>query len=454
VLDRRDQAVIHDYDQAIAYLEHLVATPVRNEPGAGLARARMMLSHVGNPQERFATLHVTGSSGKGSTAAMAAAILRAAGYRTGIFSSPHLEAYTERIAVDGAPIAPSDWTRLLNRLHPFVEQMAGGALPGYTLGRPALLQVLWPMAALYFAERGVEVAVVEVGMGGRYDSTNANNARVAVVTNVSLEHTQHLGATVTEIAHHKAGVAKPGGILMTAAQDPDALAAIAAECARQGAMLWRVTPGGDGEVCFTGGAAGLCIATPARTYSDLHLGLRGRHQHANAACAVAAVDALEALGIVHVAGDAVRRGLAATYVPGRLEQVADDPVTLLDGAHNPDAARALAAALRELFPGQPLVLLLGILADKDVAAMVEALAPLARAVVVTEPPWEGRMGQAHAVAHAAERYLPDVIVVPAVGAAFSAAQQRARDLGGPLVVAGSLILVGAVRALVHGQKPR
>src|SRR5918912_562766 len=129
-------------------------------------RARMLLAQVGDPQERFATLHVTGSSGKGSTAAMAAAILRAAGYRTGIFRSPHLEAYTERIAVDGAPIAPSDWTRLLNRLHPFVERMAGGALPGYTLGRPALLQVLWPMAALYFAERGVEGAVVKVGMGG------------------------------------------------------------------------------------------------------------------------------------------------------------------------------------------------------------------------------------------------------------------------------------------------
>jgi dihydrofolate synthase/folylpolyglutamate synthase len=330
--------------------------------------------------------------------------------------------------------------------------MAGGALPGYTLGRPALLQVLWPMAALYFAERGVEVAVVEVGMGGRYDSTNANNARVAVVTNVSLEHTQHLGATVAEIAYHKAGVAKPGGILITAAQDPDALAAIAAECARQGATLWRVTSGGDGEVRFTGDEAGLCIATPARTCNGLRLGLRGRHQLANAACAVAAVDALEALGIVRVAGDAVSRGLAAAYVPGRLEQVADDPVTLLDGAHYPDAVRALAATLRDLFPGRPLVLLLAILADKDLAAMVEALAPLARAVVVTEPPWEGRMGRAHAVAHAAERYLPDVIVVPAVDAAFTAAQRRARDLGGPLVVAGSLILVGAVRALVHGRR--
>src|SRR5207248_6404665 len=165
-------------------------------------------------------------------------------------------------------------------------------------------------------------------------------------------------------------------------------------------------------------------------------------------CAVAAVDALEALGIVRVAGDAVRQGLAAACMPGRLEQVADDPVTLLDGAHNPDAARALATALRDLFPGQPLVLLLGILADKDVAAMVDALAPLARAVVVTEPPWEGRTGKAGDVARAAKRYLRDVIVVPDVPAALAAAQRRALDLGGPLVVAGSLILVGAVRPVM------
>ena len=234
--------MIHDYDEAIAYLERLVATPVRNDPGAGLERARLLLARVGDPHQRFVTLHVTGSSGKGSTAAMAASILRAAGYRVGVFASPHLESYTERIAVDGAAISPSDWTRLLNRLRPFVEEMAAGELPGYTLGRPALLQVLWPMAALYFAERGVEVAVVEVGMGGRYDSTNANNAVVSVITNVSLEHTQHLGATVAEIAHHKAGVAKAGGIVITAADDPAALAVIIQDCATVGAALWQVSP--------------------------------------------------------------------------------------------------------------------------------------------------------------------------------------------------------------------
>src|SRR5579864_5841215 len=132
--------VIREYDESIEYLERLVATPVRNDPGAGLERARLMLAHLGDPQERFATLHVTGSSGKGSTSTMAAAMLRAAGYRTGAFTSPHLEEYTERIAVDGEPIARADWTRLLNRLLPLIEQMIAGTLPGYALGRPALLQ--------------------------------------------------------------------------------------------------------------------------------------------------------------------------------------------------------------------------------------------------------------------------------------------------------------------------
>lgn len=445
--------VIRDYDESIDYLERLVATPLRNEPGAGLERARLMLAHLGDPQERFATLHVTGSSGKGSTSTMAAVMLRAAGYRTGAFTSPHLEEYTERIDVDGEPIARADWTRLLNRLLPLIDQMVVGTLPGYALGRPALLQVLWPMAALYFAARGVQVAVVEVGMGGRYDSTNANNARVAIVTNVSLEHTQHLGATVAEIAHHKAGVAKAGGILVTAAQHPDALAVIGAECARRGTTLWRVTPdGGDGDVRYAGDESGLDVITPSRTHAGLRLGLLGRHQRANAACAVAAIDALEAHGVARVAPEAMRRGLATAHLPGRLERVAGDPSIILDGAHNPDAARTLAAALGELCPGQRPVLLLGIFRDKDVGAMVDALAPPAQAVVVTESPWEGRMGSGAEVARVAARHCEDVILEPDVAVAFAAARRRARDLGAPLVVAGSVILVGAVRSLLRREQ--
>ena len=476
--------MIHTYDDAIAYLDQLVATPVQQRANAGLRRTELLLAEVGNPQQRFATLHVTGTSGKGSTAIMAASILRAAGYRVGLFTSPHLTDLTERIVIDGEPVSRADWTRLLERVRPLVDAMTAGTLPGYMLGRPARMQVLWPMAALYFAERAVDIAVVEVGMGGRYDATNVNNARVAVITNVTLEHVGPLGHTLAEIAHHKAGVAKPDGIVVTASREPEALAVIAAECAAQGAVLWTVSPeatkvtqtlgegGGDAAgrlVRYAGNGEHLRITTPIHAYDDLRLSALGRHQYANAACAVAAVDALGALDIARVERAAVRQGLAAARVPGRLEQVADDPPIWLDGAHNPDAARTLAAALRELFPRRRLVLLLGILGDKDLQAMVAALAPLAHAVVVTEPPWEARGGRSAEVARLAASYVPPsrIAVIPDVPAALRQAQQLARDVDDVdkeeddgddkegdtmVIVTGSSILVGAVRSIVASNQ--
>ena len=456
--------MLDTYDDAIAYLERLVASPVQAAFEAGPARARLLLTRAGAPQERFATLHVTGSAGKGSTATLAATILRAAGYRTGLFTSPHLRDYTERIRVDGAPIPRADWTRLLERLRPSIEEMFGGAMPDYALGRPAFMEVLWTLAALYFAERAVDIAVVEVGVGGRYDPTVVNSARVGVITNVSLEHTRRLGPTVAAIAAHKAGIVKPHGILVTAAADPSALQVIADECARQRATLWRVTPAeGGGAVRYAATDAGLRLVTPVHTYKDLHLGLLGRHQWANAACAVGAVDALGVRGVARVAEGAVRRGLAETRMPGRLEWIAGDPPVLLDGAHTPDAARALAAALPEILPQvreqtpdqdqapetRP-VLLLGILGDKDIPAMVGALAPLAGAVIVTEPPWERRAGAAAIVAAEVQRYLPapDVTLITDYAMALAQAQDVARARGVPLVVTGSLILVGASRSLL------
>jgi len=498
---------LRDYDEALAYLDRLVATPVRVEPGVGLERTRRLLAAVGDPHARFAAVHVTGSSGKGSTATATAAILRASGRRVGLFTSPDLVDKTERIVVDGAPIPREDWTRLLTILIPHIEAMAAGDadnapdapgsagsdnVPGDTTGsagRPAFMEVLWALAALYFAERGVEVAVVEAGMGARYDPTVVNDARVGVITNVTLEHTRRLGPTVAAIAAHKAGVAKPGGIVVTASRDPAALDVIAAECARQGATLWRALPWEDASaadpdsgrtVRYKGmrgdsGAATLDVSTPVRSHEALPLALLGRHQYANAACAVAAVDALGVVGVADVDEADVRRALARLSVPGRLEWVTSPPEErragrsgrsapptppmLLDGAHNPDAARALADALRDLMPrpepvggaedqGGRVVYLLGILGDKDAASMVAALAPLAAAVVVTEPPWPGRTGAGPDVVRLARGYLDDVAFVPDPAAALDLARARALALGLPLVVTGSLILIGAIKSVM------
>jgi len=468
------------FDDALAYLDRLVALPLPGRRERVLDRTRLLLDRVGDPHERFATLHVTGSSGKGSTATLAAAILRAAGLRVGLFTSPHLESITERIVVDGRPIPRADWASLFALLRPTVDALVAGSSAGQDLGRPTRMQVLWPLAALYFAALDVDIAVVEVGMGGKYDPTAINTARVGVVTNVSLEHSGVLGATLAEIAHHKGAIAPRGGVLVTAAGQPEVLDAIAAECRERDAALWRVVPaealsrvatsealphaattleaatithGGrqNDRVVFYEDEGGLLrVAAPGLLYDDLTVGLRGRHQHVNATCAIAAVDALTLLGVVEVGLDAVRVGLVSARLAGRLEHVDDDPPTWLDGAHNPDAARTLATALHDLFPRRALVLLLGVLEDKDSDAMVDALAPLARAVVVTEPPWEGRNGRGVHVARRVASHIDDCVYIRDPLEALTQARATARARGALLVVTGSLILVGFARSLLKG----
>ncbi len=464
------------FDDALAYLDRLVALPLPGRRERVLERTRLLLDRVGDPHERFAALHVTGSSGKGSTATLAAAILRAAGLRVGLFTSPHLEDIGERIVVDGRPLPRAAWAPLLDKLRPTIDALVAGSKAGGGLGRPTRMQVLWPLAALYFAAQEVDIAVVEVGMGGKYDPTAVNTARVGVVTNVSLEHSGVLGASLAEIAHHKGAIAPPGGVLVTAVRQPEALDAIIEECRQRDAALWRVVPseglshsaapnegvpppaavedalarGGDRVVSFESIGGRVRVAAPGQVYDDLTVGLLGRHQHANAACAVAAVDALTKLGVVDIGVDAVRDGVASARIAGRLEQVDDDPPTWLDGAHNPDAARTLAMALRDLFPERSLVLLLGVLEDKDSDAMVDALAPLARAVVVTEPPWAGRNGRGAYVARRVGRHIDDCVYIRDPEEALSQARAMARARGALLVVTGSLILVGFARSLLVG----
>lgn len=446
-----------DYVAAIRYIEDLAARPILPWQEAELRRARVLLAALGDPQRRFATIQVAGTAGKGSTTTMAAAILHGAGYTTGAFTSPHLQSYRERIAVDGLPVDRKTWVEATRRVAPVVERMETNTLlQGYTLGRPAFLEVLWAMAALIFVDSAVRCAVVETGVGGRIDPTTVNAASVAVITNVSLDHMERLGRTVEAIATEKAGLIKPGQIVVSAAEG-DALAVIRAVCAERGATLWHARRFGHDEtiaqpestVALISGPAPdapFTISTPLGRYSDLRLRMEGAHQGLNAACAVAVVDALAAQERLHVPAEAVRVGLTAA-IPGRIELIEGSPQILLDGAKGPAAAAALARALDTIYAGRRIVLLLGMLSHKDIPTMVGALAPRAGAVVVTEPPWEARAGVAHAVAAQARARTAAVELIPEVSAAFA----RARALAGPddlVVVAGSLILVGAVRELL------
>lgn len=393
----------------------------------GLYRIARCLRALGSPEQAFPAVHVAGTNGKGSTCAFVASVLREAGHRVGLYTSPPLERFGERIRVDG---------------HELPETAVPGLLEAVDRAGPGLTQfeVITAMALLHFARQEVDVAVVEVGLGGRLDATNVVRPAVSAVTNVGLEHTEHLGPTVAAIAVEKAGIARPGVPLVTGAGG-EALEAVQAEAARRGAPVralgrdFRVTSEGPGKYRYRGRAWDLAGLAP---------GLAGAYQAANLAVALAALEAL-AEGGWDLPEAAVRSGVAGASWPGRLEVLGRGPRVVLDGAHNPHASRALARALREGLEWDRLWLVLGILGDKDARSIVEDLVPLAHRVIVTRSA-SARALEPGALAGAAR----DAAGARAVGEpTVAGALDRALAAAGPadlVCVTGSLTVVGEARA--------
>ncbi len=394
------------------YLEGLSPLSMR----FGLDRVERALDALGRPERAAPVLHVAGTNGKGSTCAMAAAALQAAGLRTGLYTSPHLTAFNERIQVDGAPIGDADLAAAVEAVR--------AACPWHEAGAPedrlTYFEVATLAALVHLARARVDVAVVEVGLGGRLDATNAVRPAVTAVARIGLDHTQLLGDTVEAVAREKAGIFKPGvPAVIHAWQPPGVREVLAAEAARAGAPL-TVAPAGWGGP----------------------LALLGPHQQGNAGLASAALRALRAAG-VPVGEEAIARGLATARWPGRLERVGE---VLLDGAHNPDGAAALAQALAALHPGRPAELVFGVLGDKDHRGMLEALRPVVRRLHLVAPhsPRARAPGEVAALA-AALGLAADLH--GGVGEAIACARAAAAD-GAPVVVAGSLYLVGEARGLL------
>jgi dihydrofolate synthase/folylpolyglutamate synthase len=397
-------------DRPHAYLDALQPLAMR----FGLERMERALDGLGHPERCYPVLHVGGTNGKGSTCAMAAAALAAAGHRVGLYTSPHLQAFNERIQVAGAPIDDGDLARAIDEVRaacPWHEAGPGGE-------RLTYFEFATLAALVHFARARVSVAVLEVGLGGRFDATNAVLPRVAAVARIGLDHTQLLGDTVEAIAREKAGIFKPGvPAVAHAVQPPGALEVLRAEAARRGAPF-QVAPAS--------------YAGP--------LALRGPHQQGNAGLAAAALRLLAGAG-VPVPEEAIARGLAAARWPGRLEEVAG---VLLDGAHNPDGAAALAAALPALHPGRPVELVLGVLADKDAAGIVDALRPAVRRMHVVAPASPRALG-AEALRDLARARGAEADAHAGLADALACAR-RAAGAGGLVCVAGSLYLVGEARA--------
>lgn len=415
----------------------------------GLATVRHLLELLGAPQQSIPSLHVAGTNGKGSTAAMLSAILQAAGYRTGLYTSPHLLDFTERIRVNGTPIPEREVTELTARLrevcaahfdpYPIPDP------PATNLPYPTFFELTTAMAFLHFASHQVEAAVIEVGLGGRLDATNVITPQVAVVTNISLEHQEYLGRTLAEIAGEKAGIIKPGVPVITATSG-EALAVIRRMADEQRAALvsvreeytWTIRESGlEGQV--------FDLAGPARRYEAVQLPLAGHHQIENAVTAIAACEALARQGY-RLDETEIRRGLTQMRWPGRLQIVGERPRILLDGAHNPAGAEALAAFLAEHREAlHRLILIFGVLRDKDWEAMLSLLGPLADQTILTHPP--GDRGADPRDLVTADHHCRKVAIAtePGEGLALARAAAGPEDT---ILVTGSLYTVAAaLRAL-------
>ena len=424
-----------EYSAAIARL--FERQPNRMVPD--LERIRALSDLLGHPQQSYPVIHVTGTNGKTTTTAMISALLGALGLSAGSYTSPHLQDVRERIRVAGEPVTRDAISAGLDYLDPFLATVDAAHPEPVTF-----FEILTALAFVHFADAPVDVGVIEVGMGGRWDATNVADGQVAVLTDISLDHPE-LGSGLANVAGEKSGIIKPGATVVSAAQPDEATAVIAAAAAEVGASL--VVAGRDFGVVERRTAVGgqhLHLTGVTGEVTDVYLPLHGLHQAANAAYALTAVEAF--LGFAGgIDPDVIREGFAAVRSPGRLEVIrADDgPPVILDGAHNPSGARSLAIALANEFAFRHRVFVLGVLADKDLDAMVAELTPVADHVVVTSPP-----SDRGAPAEQLEKVVRAAGVSVETASSVEEALERARGLAADadaVVVTGSLYTVGAAR---------
>jgi dihydrofolate synthase/folylpolyglutamate synthase len=436
------------YQEAIIYLESLIdyeRTP------AGAAAARLwnldrigrMLRDFGDPHLGLRCVHIAGTKGKGSTAAMTASILSAAGLRVGLYTKPHLVSFRERIRVGGKMISEDEVVSLVESAFPVIESLRDSEL-----GPPSFFEAYTLLGLLYFARKQVDVAVVETGLGGRLDATNILSPLACAITRIDFDHMEELGDTLTQIATEKAGIIKPGVSVVSAPQSADVLEVLEDTCLERRAQLIVVgQPGGPNVTISSANhhRQVFTIQTARDVYAHIECPLLGSHQAENAAVAVGLVELLAPHGI-EVSGDAIKTGIESIRWPGRFEIVSRRPYLILDGAHNAAAADALAATLDTLFPGYRIILVLGAQRGHDSNAVAGRLCPLADRVIATASS-SPRAIDANELQRAIYRYCRHTAAYTPVSLALQEAldQSRPNDV---IVVTGSLYVVGeAIRAL-------
>lgn len=427
----------------------------------GLSNTRRLLNALGNPHLNFKSIHIGGTNGKGSTAAMIASILKAAGYRVGLYTSPHLIHLSERIQINGHPISETDLIKWAEELKLITENI------NFKDSHPTFFETVTCLAFSYFSRNGVNWAVIEVGMGGRWDATNVCNPHITVITNISMDHQEYLGQNLTEIAREKAGIIKPGCPLVSAVTQEEVLAVIREKCESVGASLYLVSELFSCEKTnghmktflkkspFDNEPAGtqIRIKRAGCPYITITQPLLGGFQVQNTFLALEVIHRLREMDM-KIDDDAIKKGLHETVWPGRIQVVSKSPYIVLDGAHNPSAAEKMSETIRTQFSYENLILLLGILRDKDIAGICREILPLANRIILSAP-------DSDRAASADELYQiikcnglaekQDILIVPRLAEAIIKARELAmeKDL---ILVTGSLYTIGEI--MLHlGIKP-
>jgi dihydrofolate synthase/folylpolyglutamate synthase len=429
------------FEDSLAYLESFrspVALP-------GLGRMQRLLLALGSPEGALDVVHVTGTNGKGSVSRLVEAAFRSMGLRAGMYTSPHLEHVRERITVAGEPIDATTFARFVTRIGRVFEEFG-------TSDRPTHFEVLTAVGFLAFAEANLDVLVLEAGIGGRVDATNVAAGRVAVLTNVELDHTDVLGSTREEIASEKAGIIKPGAIVVVGETDRRSHEVIDARCTAVGATPWRF--GTEVQLCSsvaTADGRAIDLVTPFGEIDGLVVGLHGRHQATNAALAVAAIEAFTGEPVV---GATLTEAWRHVANPGRFEIIEGDRTVVIDVAHNPHGVSALTETLDERFPRRPRIVVVGINPHKDVEAMLHRLQPHTRVVITTEVANAPAVPATILGKLAAELGYPEVHIEPRAEGAIAAAMAIANE-DDVVVLTGSHYWIGEIRRIVtSAQGPR
>ena len=412
----------------------------------GLERMNSLLKLLGNPQDELKIIHVAGTNGKGSTCRYIYSVLQAAGYKTGLYTSPFLEFFNERIELDGKYISDDDLAEYTDRVLKCAEIMVARGEQS-----PTEFEVITAIAFLYFKEKGCDFAVMEVGLGGSGDSTNVcKSPLISVITSISYDHTDRLGNTLAEIAAEKAGIIKEGCPVVTSAEADEALTVIEEKAAECGSMYFETR-----HIPYTVRAKsleGISFDTVIQgvPFENIELSMLGEHQIKNAICALSALNILEEQGDVALHRDAIYRGLKAARQTGRFEVMSakdEKPIVVIDGAHNPDGASALRKAVNEYLTGKKILMVTGMLADKDTESILKEFTAITDSFISTEPENPRKM-DAESLKAEIEAMGADCESFPDCREAVRAAAERGKDFDAVLY-AGSLYMIGAIRGLLR-----